>query len=120
MIDAIIQICNNDALVLANAGERFKTAWKTGEVAPAVFTFNSPAQLFTVISPKRWQLIEHLQFIGASTIRGLARSLKRDVKRVHDDVTAMIEWGLIERNENAQVFVPYAVIHAEFNLTAAA
>jgi predicted transcriptional regulator len=47
--------------LLAEAGERFKAAWKTGEPTGAVFTFSSPAQLFSVISPKRWQLIERLQ-----------------------------------------------------------
>jgi predicted transcriptional regulator len=73
-----------------------------------------------VISPKRWQLIEHLQHLGPSTIRELARSLDRDVKRVHDDVTTMIDWGLVERNNDGMVHVPYSVIHAEFDLRAVA
>ena len=30
--------------VLAEAGERFKTVWKTGKRAAAVFTFSSPAR----------------------------------------------------------------------------
>ena len=120
MTEAIIRIRNDDDAVLAEAGERFKSAWKTGKPAGAVFTFNAPAQLFSVISPKRWQLIERLQHLGKSTIRGLARSLGRDVKRVHDDVTAMLEWGLVERTETGLVHVPYSVIHAEFDLRAAA
>ena len=64
------------------------------QALPAVFTFSTPAQLFSVISPKRWELIERLQHIGPSTIRGLARELDRDIKRVHDDVTVLMEWGL--------------------------
>jgi predicted transcriptional regulator len=120
MTEAIIRILNDDDAVLNEAGNRFKKTWKTGKQSPAVFTFSSPAQLFSVISPKRWQLIEHLQHLGPSTIRGLARSLDRDVKRVHDDVTAMIEWGLIERNEDGLVHVPHSVIHAEFDLRAVA
>jgi predicted transcriptional regulator len=120
MTEAIIRIRNNDEGLLAEAGERFKNAWKTGKPSAAIFTFSSPAQLFSVISPKRWELIERLQHIGPSTIRGLARSLERDVKRVHEDVTTMIEWGLVERNENGLVHVPYNVIHAEFDLRAVA
>ena len=120
MNDAIIRILNDDEIVLEEAGTRFKKAWKSGKASPAVFTFSSPSQLFAVISPKRWQLIEHLQHLGPSTIRGLARSLDRDVKRVHDDVTAMIEWGLVERKEGGTVHVPYKVIHAEFDLKAVA
>jgi predicted transcriptional regulator len=87
---------------------------------PAVFTFSSPAQLFSVINPKRWQLIERLQHLGPSTVRGLARALDRDVKRVNDDVMAMIEWGLVERNDKGLVHVPYSVIHAAFDLKAVA
>ena len=120
MTEAIIRIVNDEDAILNEAAERFKKTWKSGKIAPAVFTFSSPAQLFSVISPKRWQLIEHLQHIGPSTIRGLARSLDRDVKRVHDDVTAMIDWGLVERNDEGMVHVPYSVIHAEFDLRAVA
>jgi len=120
MMEAIIRVRDDEEATLAEAGERFKRVWKTGQPTAAVFTFNSPAQLFSVISPKRWQLIERLQHIGPSTIRGLARSLERDVKRVHEDVTAMIEWGLIERTAAGLVHVPYSVIHAEFDLRAVA
>ena len=40
--------------------------------------------------------------------------------RVHDDVTAMIEWGLVERTQAGLVHVPYSLIHAEFDLRAVA
>jgi predicted transcriptional regulator len=120
MTEAIIRIVNDDETVLNEASARFKKVWKTGKASPAVFTFSSPAQLFSVISPKRWEMIEKLQHVGPSTIRGLARALDRDVKRVHDDVTAMIEWGLVERKEDGLVYVPYTVIHAAFDLKAVA
>lgn len=120
MTEAIIRIVSDDEAILEQAGERFKKVWKSGKRAPAIFTFSSPAQLFSVISPKRWELIEKLQHLGPSTIRGLARALDRDVKRVHDDVMAMIEWGLVERDAEGLVHVPYSVIHAAFDLKAAA
>lgn len=120
MTEAIIRIVSDDEAILDQAGERFKKVWKSGKKAPAVFTFSSPAQLFSVISPKRWELIEKLQHVGPSTIRGLARALERDVKRVHDNVMAMIEWGLIERDAEGLVHVPYTVIHAAFDLKAVA
>jgi predicted transcriptional regulator len=120
MREAIIRIVNDDATIITQAAERFKKTWKSGKAGPAVFTFSSPAQLFSVISPKRWQLVEHLQHVGPCTIRGLARSLNRDVKRVHVDAMAMIDWGLVERNEEGLIHVPYKVIHAEFDLKAVA
>jgi predicted transcriptional regulator len=120
MTEAIIRIISDDNAILEAAAARFRKAWKTRKASPAVFTFSSPAQLFSVISPKRWQLIERLQHSGPSTIRGLARLLDRDVKRVHEDVSAMIDWGLVERRDDGLVHVPYSVIHASFDLKAVA
>jgi predicted transcriptional regulator len=45
--------------------------------------------MFRVLTAKRWELIERLQSIGSTTVRGLARELDRDVKRVHGDVTTL-------------------------------
>lgn len=121
---AVIQIRRDqDAkTALAAMGENFVKAWKSGKASDpiATFTFSSPMQLFTVLSPKRWELIEHLQKIGPQSVRGLARSLERDVKRVHEDVTSLIDWGIIERTEDGKVCVPFDVVHANFDLRAVA
>ncbi len=121
---AVIQIRHEDdaKAALEAMGRKFVKAWNRGKASDpvATFTFSSPAQLFSVISPKRWELIEHLQKIGPQSVRGLARSLGRDVKRVHDDVISLIDWGIIERNEDGKVCVPYDVIHADFDLRAVA
>jgi predicted transcriptional regulator len=65
-------------------------------------------------------LIERLQALGASSLRGLARDLGRDVKRVHEDVAMLLDWGLVERTDDRKLVVPYGVIHADFDLRAAA
>ena len=75
--------------------------------------------MFRVLSPKRWELLERLQSLGPSSLRGLARSLERDVKRVHEDVAALIVVGLIEKTEHGQIHVPFEVIEADFELRAA-
>jgi predicted transcriptional regulator len=124
MTRAVIQIRHepDESAAIAAMGERFAAAWKSGEPQDpvATFTFSSPAQLFSVLTPKRWELIEHLQKIGPSSIRGLARSLERGIKRVHEDVTALIEWGIIEKTEDGKICVPYDEIDADFTLKAAA
>jgi predicted transcriptional regulator len=61
-----------------------------------------------------------LQHLSPKTLRSLTHSLDLDVKSVRDNVTAMIAWGLEERNEDGMVHVPYNVIHAEFDLKAVA
>ena len=122
MNKALIQIRKDDdeLAAIADMGKRFVDAWKTGtrQEPVSVLTFSSPAQLFSVISPKRWELIEQLQKIGPSTIRGVARSLERDVKRVHEDISSLMKWGLVEKNESELIFVPFDEIEADFVLKA--
>ena len=117
---ATIQIRKGDASVLREAGAAFADAWRTGKSGSDLFTFSSPAQLFSVLTPKRWDLIERLQALGPSSLRGLARELGRDVKRVHEDAAVLLKWGLVERTDDRKLVVPYGVIHAEFDLSAAA
>lgn len=94
-------------------------AIETGEPQDAYIYFLSPATLFKKITPKRWELIAKLQQVGTVSIRELARLLQRDIRRVHDDVVALEEQQIIERNE-AGVFIPYQEIHTDFTLKAAA
>ncbi|HUZ14043.1 MAG TPA: hypothetical protein VMU93_14490 [Caulobacteraceae bacterium] len=117
---ATIQIRKDDAATLREAGAGFVAAWRAGASESDVFTFASPAQLFSVLSPKRWELIERLQAVGPISLRGLARELGRDVKRVHEDAAILLNWGLVERTDDRRLVVPYGVIHADFDLRAAA
>jgi len=65
-------------------------------------------------------MIERLQELGEISLRGLARSLERDVKRVHEDAAVLLDWGLIERTVQGKICVPYEKIHTGFDLLAAA
>ena len=120
MTTAIIRIQRNDETALHDALEGFAAAWETGEEQEHVFSFASPEQLFSVLTPKRWTLIETLQKLGPSTYRALASALSRDVKRVHKDTAPLIEWGLIKINDEGRIYVPYDVIHADFDLRSVA
>jgi len=117
---ATIQIRKDDGAILRDAGAAFVEVWNCGASKSDLFTFSSPAQLFSVLSPRRWTLIERLQGLGAISLRGLARELGRDVKRVHEDVAILLDWGLIERTDDRKLIVPFGVIHADFDLSAAA
>lgn len=119
MTKAVLRIRRDTDTALADMGKRFTAAWKSGKSSAHVFTFESPSALFRVITPKRWEVLERLQRLGPSSLRGLARSLERDVKRVHEDVAALVEVGLIEKTERGQIHVPFTVIEADFQLRAA-
>jgi predicted transcriptional regulator len=115
-----IRIRPNSRRTLGEMGARFVKSWKTGGVQGDLLQFESPSALFRVLSPKRWELIGQAQKLGPCSVRGLARNLGRDVKRVHEDVVRLMEYGLIERREDGKYFVPYDVIHADFDLHAVA
>ena len=119
MTKAVLRIRRDSDAALEDMGRRFAVAWKSGRSAAHVFTFESPSALFRVITPKRWEILERLQQLGPSSLRGLARSIERDVKRVHEDVAVLIEVGLVQKTERGQIHVPFKVIEADFELRAA-
>lgn len=87
------------------AGARFVDAWKrseTGELragnAEVHLGFASWEDMVRVLSPKRLELLRHLHRNPARNVRQLAASLGRDYRRVHDDVAALQEAGLLERD----------------------
>jgi len=56
---------------------------------------------------------------GELSVRELARSVGRDVKRVHEDVVILAKLGLLERTENGGVVCPYSSMHIDMYLKAA-
>jgi len=90
-----------------------------GRYAGEVLNFETPAQLFKQLSDKRWELVRLAQGKGALPIRELARLAGRDVKRVHEDVVALADLGLLERTESGGVICPFDSVHVDFLLEAA-
>jgi predicted transcriptional regulator len=78
--------------------------------------FSNAGELFSVFTPKRWELIGALREGGAMTVAELARQLKRDYKNVHNDCERLIEWMAIERDETGFVFAPYDEIIVDMKL----
>lgn len=85
--------------VLAEVGAAWKAADAGLQVdASSKLCFVDWAALCSVLTPKRYELIRQLRGEPAAGIRPLARTLGRDVKRVHEDVVALVELGLIRRD----------------------
>lgn len=83
--------------------------------------FETPGAFFGQLTERRWQLIRTLQTAdGKVGVRELARRLGRDVKRVHEDASALVVLGLIERDEAGALLCPYADIHVDMHLATAA
>jgi predicted transcriptional regulator len=86
----------------------------------ARISFESMELLLKVLTPNRWALLRKLRAIGASSIRALAHGLGRDYRGVHADVAALREAGLIERQTDGKVLVPWSRIIAEMSVDIAA
>ncbi len=115
-----IRIELDAADALQRAGQAFIAAWRSNGYAGETLSFDSPAALFRLMSPLRWNVLSALQARGPSGLRELARNLGRDPSSVLRDVTALMERGLIEKDEAGRLLVPYTRIHTEFDLAKAA
>ena len=102
---------------LARAAAAMKAA-RQGKPASPYFGvgFENVGELFSVFTPKRWELIGALREGGAMTVAELARQLKRDYKNVHNDCERLIEWMAIEKDENGLVIAPYSEIVVDMKL----
>jgi len=78
--------------------------------------FTRITQMSEVFTPKRWELVEVLKATGAQSIYALAKRLHRHYRNVYQDVTALTEWLVIEKDEDGKVFVPWDEIDVQFPL----
>lgn len=81
--------------------------------------FATPELLWRVLTDKRWELIKALGGAGPVSIREAARRVKREVKAVHGDVTALLNAGLLNRVDDGRIEFPYDAVKVEFMLKAA-
>lgn len=105
-------------------GDNFVKAWKRAEqgLPPEEpinrLHFEDMATLFKYLSPKRFELLQHLRKSGPLSIRKLAAELHRDYKNVHTDVKELLYVDLIEETEDGFLSVPWDAIVSELPLLA--
>lgn len=81
-----------------------------------VLGFETAETLLKALTPNRWTLLRTLRRLGRTSIRALSRSLGRDYRGVHADVTALLELGLIDRDDKELIRVPWSKITAELSI----
>lgn len=101
---------------LRDAGRRAHKRGYQGEV----LNFESPGVFFGRLTERRWTLVHSLQGQGELAVRELARRVGRDMKRVHEDVQVLADLGLVERTERGGVVCPFAAVHIDMEIRAAA
>lgn len=98
----------------------FTRVWKTGRGEKAArISFATPELLWKVLTAKRWELLKAMCGAGPLSIRETARRVRRDVKAVHTDVTALLNAGVLDRVENGRVIFPFDAVKVEFLIHAA-
>lgn len=101
--------------------ERFGAALdaaRTGSPLPPHFGigFRTMTQFGEVFTPKRWELVEALKTAGPLSIYALAKRLSRHYRNVHKDVTALMTWTVIAKDEQGRVYVPWDEIDVRWPL----
>jgi len=90
---------------LEETGLRFIGAWRALEKGKRIrerhLSFESLEGLLSLLTPKRWELLKFVHRNPVPSIRALSVELRRDYRRVHDDVEALACAGLLERDGRA-------------------
>ena len=94
---------------------RVIAAAKKGKFDGYRFCFRSVEDFSRTLTPTRWAILDAMTGAGPMSIRELARRIDRDVKGVHTDVQALLNVGMIDREEEGIVF-PYDAIHVDFTV----
>jgi len=91
-----------------------------GKPADYRLHFETARVLWSHLSGARLELLDTLHKQGACTVYALAKAAERNYSNVHKDVAALENLGLIERDKNDYVFVPFDAIEIHMPLAKAA
>ncbi len=106
------------------SAQEFVKAWRRAETGQAAeepverLYFQDLGTLLQVLTPRRLELLRELHHAGPTSVRALARLLRRDYKNVHQDVEVLERAGLITRNPDRRLIAPWEKVIAEINLAA--
>jgi predicted transcriptional regulator len=97
----------------------FLDTWKhaeNGERLPEAvpeLLFQNEAEMRAAMTEMRIELLRRVARQQGLNIRRLAESLGRDYKNVHGDVTALLAWGPLEKDDQGKLVAPYddVVLH---------
>jgi predicted transcriptional regulator len=111
---------------LREIAAEFEEVWRGAEAGRPIrrprerLLFSDLPTLLRALTPKRWELLRDLRRSGPSSVRALARRLSREHKSVCADLSALERYGLVSRDAQGRVAVPWSRITAELYLDRAA
>lgn len=86
------------------ASRRFIDAWRRAESGETFYerhlAFESWDTLARVLTSKRMELLRYVHRHKVTSVRALAKALKRDYSNVHADVQALTAFGLLDTTDD--------------------
>lgn len=97
--------------------EAFAETWRRAETSEDVtprLAFASLHDLFSALTEKRLELMRFVACHEGLNTHQLARKLERNYKNIHTDVAALVDLGLLEKDDQGVLTAPFdeIVIHA--------
>ncbi len=109
-----------DTLIIGNqpAAERraaIAAAWRSSvPEAAARLDFDDLDAAWRLLTAKRREILRAMAGQGPLSIREIARRVGRDVHAVHNDTRALYLAGVIDREADGRMVLPYEIIRFEF------
>jgi predicted transcriptional regulator len=95
----------------ADAARRFVDAWRRAERGKNFderhLIFESWDALARVLTEKRMELLRYVRRHKVTSVRALAKALRRDYSNVHADIQALVAAGLIDSTDGG--------LHADYD-----
>lgn len=111
---AIIEVARRGAGV--RAARQQLTESRQGRRPDFRLSFESARSLFSELTPARLDLLDTLRKVGACSVYALAKAADRNYSNVHTDASRLEELGLIERNDDGTISVPYDAVEIRLPL----
>lgn len=102
---AIIEVAKRGSAIRSARAQL--AASRRGVTPDFKLSFESARSLFAEFTPARLDLLDTLRRFGPCSVYALAKAAERNYSNVHTDVSRLEELGLIDRNSDNQVAVPY-------------
>ena len=85
-------------------------AARQGKTPDYRLSFESARSLFAELTPARLDLLDTLRKLGPCSVYALAKAAARNYSNVHTDVSRLEVLGLVERNGDGSISVPYDAV----------
>lgn len=115
---AIIEVAKAGSA--ARSARQQVAAYRSGTPPDYRLSFESARSLFADLTPARVDLLDTLRRVGPCSVYALANAAARNYSNVHTDIARLEVLGLIERNEEGAVSVPYDSVEIRVPLAQAA